>query len=306
MPPSRQWFKRCDRLISFLAVADTGHFRQAADRLHLTQPPLTRHIQALEQELGVTLFTRTTRQVRLTPAGERLARRLRPCFEEIEAAWHDASAPTDQPCPIAIGMTPAVDDGLLPSRAWLEAHLDQTVDIERQPSSRLLSRLLKDDARPLSLALVGLPITLPEPLECHIVADDPLWVLMSDALAERLGEDRDVDLCRLSDRPLFWFSRRDNPDYFDHCERLFRIHGYQPQRLREPDDHHQLLALVAADEGIALAPQSFLVTQRQGVTSRPLSPRWSDLRTRLALAWNRHDDASCRLAQRLVAALQSN
>jgi len=61
-----------EQLESFVAVAEEGSVVHAARRLHLTQPPLSRRIQALEDELGTLLFTRLGRGMRLTPAGERL------------------------------------------------------------------------------------------------------------------------------------------------------------------------------------------------------------------------------------------
>ena len=61
----------------FAAVAETCHFGQAAEQLHIAQPALSHAIRQLEAELDATLFTRTTRQVSLTPAGEFLQRRGR-------------------------------------------------------------------------------------------------------------------------------------------------------------------------------------------------------------------------------------
>ena len=74
----------------FLAVAEELHFGRAADRLHMSQSPLSRAIRELERELGVVLFIRTTRRVELTPAGALLLERSRRALAEIDGAVADA------------------------------------------------------------------------------------------------------------------------------------------------------------------------------------------------------------------------
>ncbi len=71
---------------SFVAVAEEGHVGRAARRLHLTQPPLSRHILALEDELGAPLFERTPRGMRLLPAGEAFLHHARRILAEVDAA----------------------------------------------------------------------------------------------------------------------------------------------------------------------------------------------------------------------------
>ena len=74
----------------FVAVAEELHFGRAAERLHMSQSPLSRAIRELERDLGLVLFLRTTRRVELTPAGAALLERARRALAEVEPASTDA------------------------------------------------------------------------------------------------------------------------------------------------------------------------------------------------------------------------
>ena len=91
----------------FVAVAEELHFGRAAERLHMSQSPLSRAIRELERELGVVLFVRTTRHVELTPAGSALLERARRALAEIDAAIDDARrAAQPDSGSLSIGFTP--------------------------------------------------------------------------------------------------------------------------------------------------------------------------------------------------------
>ena len=74
------------QLESFVVVAEEGNLHRAARRLHVSQPPLTRRIRALEDELGVALFERTRQGMRLLPAGETLLDHAKTILREVERA----------------------------------------------------------------------------------------------------------------------------------------------------------------------------------------------------------------------------
>jgi DNA-binding transcriptional LysR family regulator len=98
----------------FVAVAEELHFGRAAERLGMTQPPLSRAIRELERQLGVLLLKRTTRQVTLTPAGEVLLRDARTALDAISAAGRRAQH-AGQPTPrLRLALKPDIDGGLLP------------------------------------------------------------------------------------------------------------------------------------------------------------------------------------------------
>jgi DNA-binding transcriptional LysR family regulator len=98
----------------FVAVAEELHFGRAAVRLGMAQPPLSRAIRDLERQLGVTLLERTTRQVRLTAAGEVLLRDARTALDAVTAAARRARQAGRSPRRLRVALKADVDGGLLP------------------------------------------------------------------------------------------------------------------------------------------------------------------------------------------------
>src|SRR5579875_1958904 len=98
----------------FVAVAEELHFGRAATRLGMAQPPLSRAIRELERQLGVTLLERTTRQVRLTAAGEVLLRDARTALEAVTAATRRAQQAGRSSPRLRVALKADVDGGLLP------------------------------------------------------------------------------------------------------------------------------------------------------------------------------------------------
>ena len=103
------------RLRYFVAVAERLHFGQAAQALHISQPPLSRAIRALEDELGVTLFARTRRRVELTAAGARLLEDTRRLVSQLEHTVQELRAmASGERGRLRIGFVSLADYGVLP------------------------------------------------------------------------------------------------------------------------------------------------------------------------------------------------
>lgn len=253
-------------LALFLAVAEARSFRQAAEILHLSQPPLSRAIRELEGRLGVELFVRGSQGVTLTDAGERLlpyARRVAALLSEAERAL----APAATPRAVRLGMTPSVQPAWFAAIPERLARLPSPVALEvvHETSPRLV-RLLRHGR--LDAALVALPTELAG-LRVEVVDRIPMMVAMH--AGHRLAKRRIVRLADIAADPLFWFARARQPAFFDHCRKVFARHGYRPATIPEPQDHHVLLGELAKGRAVALLPASFKAIKAKGVVYRALA-----------------------------------
>lgn len=255
------------RLLRYFAVvAEENNMSRAAQRLFMSQPPLSRHIRQLEERLGVTLFVRHTKGLTLTNEGLRVLEIVRPLLELQDKTWAALSqlAP-DGVQSLRLGLTTAFEQGVF---AALETQLNtrvETLRLVRKGSPDLVRQVRRGklDAAVVALPLeaVGLAVT---PIDWH----EPLIAALP-AIWPEAGRES-LPLAALNLRPLFWFSRERNPAFFDATRECFQRVGYAPVCLEEPLEHDVLLARIAHGDGLSLLPASFAAIQRQGVVFRPL------------------------------------
>lgn len=262
----------------YLAVAQELNFRKAAQLLNMSQPPLTRQIQGLEELLRVQLIERDTRRVSLTPAGEAFKHEAHQFLVALDQAvlgmrerFH---ADDDSAASVRVGLTSVINFALIPS---LDGLLKASGFAAARPLERALSRQLVERVcrGELDIAIVGDIIAPSADLSVESVGCEPMLIVLPDR--HPAAADAVVDLRALGDTPLFWFPRADNPAFYDKCERTFKTHGYAPPRRPEPKDFASLLARVAAGEGVALAPESMRATSHVGVSYRALPAKLARL-----------------------------
>lgn len=265
----------------FAAVAETRHFGRAAERLHLAQPALSQSIRQLEAELGTQLFTRTTRQVDLTPAGEFLYVETRRVLGAVEDSVRGVRRIADGRLGLVrIAFTGTATFTQLPRIARiirrelpgvaLEIHADllTPVQSERLRDGSLDLGVLRPPTTGDELALRTLeiePLVLAVPTD-HRLATEPV-VAMADLRTEGFIQYADSHSV-VNDAVL----------------RSCRTAGFAPRTEHEAAGTTVLLALVAAGLGVALAPASARALPLAGVVFRDVADTAT---VELALAWRR-------------------
>ena len=282
-------------LTLFCAVARCLNFRQAAEQLHMTQPPLSRAIRTLEDKLGTRLFERDTQGVALTPAGRTLLPQALHILDLLAAAQASLHAEST-PARLRLGLTSSVEAGLFrPLLAALEQALQpMRLELASAPSPRLVAAVRKGQ---LDAALLALPSATFD-LAVQPLARQPMMLALP--ATHRLAKKRKLSLLDIAQEPIYWFERARQPAFFDHCQQVFSRHGFAPTFLREALDHHVLLGDVAAGKGMALLADSFRALRLDGVVYRPLR-EGDELAAGIGLAWRpEHGHAALPLLLRLA------
>lgn len=268
-----------------VAVAEELHFGRAAKRLHISQPPLSRQVRDLEWELGVELFHRTRRTVRLTPAGETLLEEARQLLARLDRAIHRTQlAAEGRTGRLSIGFSEAaIHSGLLPLAVGRYRERFPEVAIE------LTELVSKEQPAALREGRIDVAFAYVPP------AAAPLFVVERLVLHDRLvmalpsrspgGGARRPSVTDLRGATLILFRRDLAPALHDDIRHSLRQRGLEPARVQEVVQTETALAFVAAGIGIALVPQSIASVGRAGVSFLPV--RGLGVRLDTHLVWRR-------------------
>jgi DNA-binding transcriptional LysR family regulator len=263
----------------FVTVAEEGSFRKAAERLHLSQPPLSRQIRDLEAALDATLFVRSPEGVLLSPAGEALLPRAAALLADAEALPEAiSSARPSRKAALRIGITLAVQHDALPrlERAW--RRIAPKLEVTTAHTPDLIARVRKKE---LGFALVGLPGDTGG-LHFEVVDTEPLLAVVPSA--HPAARKQVVSLRDFDGLPLFWWQRAHNPVYFDHAQSVFRDLGYRPKLVYVEPGQYLTLERISRGEGITLLNAQREAIPMKGVAYRRLKEN-ARLAIRVAAVW---------------------
>ncbi|MBT3069066.1 LysR family transcriptional regulator [Rhodoferax sp. U11-2br] len=249
----------------FIVTAQERNISRAAERLHMTQPPLTRHIQALEEELGVQLFTRTSAGVELTQAGEALLGHAHNISSHVELA-------TEHIRRVASGQEGRIDIGIFGSPmlnavprilgAFSRSRPKVNVVLHNAPKLRQLEALRQ------GRIMVAFDRYFPESpeLESELVVEEPLWVALNQR--NPLALKTSISLADLAHEPLI--GEQDQSIFFA-SPALSQLQKVNPLIVHKAADMVSAVVMVSGGFGSALVPESVLNLKLPELVFRPLA-----------------------------------
>lgn len=255
-------------LRQFVAVAEELHFRRAAERLAMSQPPLTAAIRRLEEEVGAPLIERGRKTVRLTAAGAVLfdeARRLLASASEALAATCDAAA--GRRGRVRLGYVGSAMYGRLPGmiRSFRREHPDVRIDLREMTTAGQVAALRAGE---LDLAIVIPPLDDEGGLQIAPFDMDQLAIALpsSHALSQATG----VAISDLAGEQFVSWPRDQGRGFHDQVMRLCTTAGFTPDVSQEAHGMHAVLSLVAVEAGVAIVPASMASIRSDEITYHPI------------------------------------
>ncbi|MFS0851716.1 LysR substrate-binding domain-containing protein [Novosphingobium panipatense] len=274
----------------FVTVADEGNFNRAAERLHIAQPPLSRAIQQLEAQIGAPLLDRSNRPLRLTAVGRLLhaqAVQILARMEDVETMVKAAA--NSERRRLVIGFVASTIYARLPELIREFRKTADGVELVMVESTTLDQIAALKDGR----IDVGFGrIRFEDPAVRRIILRDEKLVAafsLDHPLARGEGP---ISLRDLADEPQIIYPRAPRPSYADQVISLFRDHAIEPRIVHEARELQIAIGLVAAEEGMAIVPESVRRARSHDVAFRELS----ELATSPIIMSHRSGDRSPELA----------
>lgn len=263
----------------FVAVAEEKHFGRAARRVHISQPPLSIQIRNLEEELGVQLLDRHTRNVVLTDAGRVFLEHAQTILLAADKAQQVTSqAQAGLYGRLEIGFISSATLTVLPPalREFRHHYPGVELTLREVSSGHQIDALYKGS---IQLGLLRLPIQAPG------VCIEPLFresLVVALPTGHELTDQQTLSMETIAAYPLVFFDRQHIPGLHDHIRELFHTIGRSPQIAQYAVSLQTITGLVASDIGIAILPESSRHLNRDGVVYRHLDATATD--TWMALA----------------------
>ena len=273
------------QLRHFAAVAETLHFGRAAERLGMTQPPLSQSIMGLERELGAPLFVRSKRSVRLTAFGEQWLPEVRAALAGVDALPASARRLRDgEAGRLSLSFVSTADYSVLPSlvRRYAQAYPEVEIQLFEATSDLQIPAVMTGE-RHAGIIIPPADRALPPALAYRRLLLEPLVAAVPAAWIDegRIASADALSTAEALASPLILFPRQVAPAFHDLVTGYFTALGGEARIAQEAIQMQTIISLVSSGLGVALVPASLRNLARTGVRYLPLAGRAPELETGL-------------------------
>jgi DNA-binding transcriptional LysR family regulator len=268
----------------FRTVAEELHFGRAAKKLNMAQPPLSKQIMQLEQELGVKLINRTKPKIQLTPAGHEFLSRIHCIFNNVEMAVRETQRiEQGKTGKLIIGFSDFTSYDLLPKviKEFRPRYPEVELDLRELTSVEQVEALKQEE---IQVGFLRTPIDQ-EGIEIQTLYHENYMVALPED--HHASVEHDIVLSSLQDESFIMFKRKTGP--YDDIITLCRSSGFSPNIAFEVTQMQTIINLVASGLGIAIVPESVKFIQRSGVVYRHLRGQTGFYN---AVVWRKNENSS--------------
>lgn len=238
-------------LIYFKTVAEHLHFRNAANALFISQPPLSRQIKELEDELGACLFTRNNKRVALTDAGKYFLSEVHKILANLEESKHAVKQIHEaESGELRIGYISSLYQPHLAEvlRALRISFPYVKTSLYERPTIKQIEAL---EQGKLDVGILRAPVHS-DKLRVQSLFFDPFMVVIQPG-NEKLKNNQDL-AAFIKDKPFIFFNKEYAPHYHDSLIEICNRLGFSPNIVHEANNVHSILQLVEAGLGISILP----------------------------------------------------
>lgn len=273
----------------FVAVAEELHFGRAAIILNMSQPPLSQAIQQLENLLGTLLFVRSTRKISLSAAGIALLPEAKKLIEQAKSLHQIVQrAASGEIGQLSISFISIADFSILPPALnyFRRHHQDVRISLQEATSNIQLTMLENNE---VDIGFIIPPITnsLDKIISYQKILEEPLILAIHESQVRSTNADI---LTTYQELPLILFPRRVSPTLHDTILACFREENITPVIAQEAIQMQTIIALVSANIGMALVPQSVAKLKIPGVIYQPIQNMKSNVE--IGMAWRKDNPST--------------
>ena len=270
----------------FIAVAEELHFGRAAEKLNISQPPLSQQIQSLETQIGAVLLYRNNRTVRLTQAGEMFLKEAKNIVGKVQDVSEQAARiHRGEEGTLTIGLTSSAPFVKKISRTFQRfrlAHPQINIRIEEMNSQQQIDPLVNGK---LDLGVMRNGV-LPDVLQHHILHTGPLVAVVPENHPLTELTPGELTLSHLADQPFVFFSKDVGTSLYDDILQRLAHAGITPFITQEVGEALTIIGLISAGLGVSILPASYKRIQVDGV--KYLSFKDEQVNTQVWLVSHRH------------------